>query len=367
MTKKFKKSRFSFDETIAASKFDFCKNLKWFIIAPIAILIVGIILLCTIGFNLNIDFTGGSIITIYANNEQIIEEAESYNLDDGGDFSTLKEKVENVLSNFDVSGATYQVTTMDIAELGVYHGQALVVKYQNAGGASTQQITQTNSQIQESLIAELGLTNSPEAVANGGIVTPSASNELIVNSFIAIIATLVLIAIYLALRFGITSSLAATLTFFHDILITSAIVLILRLTIGATFIAALVTILCFSACNSIVTLSKIKENQKSGKFEGKSNVEIANASVKETLSRSVFTTFLAVVCMLLLAVIGISDMRIFAVSIAIGILASFYSSIFIVPGLWAMAFAPKRKVKSGSKSENSTDNQNSENLKEIAG
>ena len=64
----FKKCKFSLDDTIANSKFDYCKNLKWILIAPAVIILIGIILFSTIGFNLGLDFTGGSVLTVYSNN-----------------------------------------------------------------------------------------------------------------------------------------------------------------------------------------------------------------------------------------------------------------------------------------------------------
>ena len=73
--KKYNKNKFSLDKTIEKSKFNYCKNLKWFLIAPIAIILVGIILFSTIGFNLGLDFTGGSVLTVYSNNGgQILQE-----------------------------------------------------------------------------------------------------------------------------------------------------------------------------------------------------------------------------------------------------------------------------------------------------
>ena len=62
MTKRYKKSKFSLDSMVENSKFDYCKNLKWLLIAPALIIFVGIIILSTIGFNLGIDFTGGTIL-----------------------------------------------------------------------------------------------------------------------------------------------------------------------------------------------------------------------------------------------------------------------------------------------------------------
>ena len=77
MTKYKKKSKFSLDDKIQNSKFNYCKNLKWFLIAPIAIVLVGIIILSTLGFNLGIDFTGGSNMTIFVDKDQTYSTTES--------------------------------------------------------------------------------------------------------------------------------------------------------------------------------------------------------------------------------------------------------------------------------------------------
>ena len=85
---------------------------------------------------------------------------------------------------------------------------------------------------------------------------------------------------------------------------------------------------------------------KSGKYDKASNVQLANNSVKETMTRSVFTTLTTLVTIAMVAIIGVSDIRQFAVPIIIGIVAGFYSSVFITPGLWAIAYKPKKKKKS---------------------
>ena len=96
MNKNFK--RYSMDNMLKNSRFDFCKNLKWFIIPPIVIIIVGIILMCTIGFNLGLDFTGGSVIKVYANAEEKIEDSEIYHIDSNNeDYNAMRVKIEEVL------------------------------------------------------------------------------------------------------------------------------------------------------------------------------------------------------------------------------------------------------------------------------
>ncbi len=249
----------------------------------------------------------------------------------------------------------YSSGLIQIEKLGVAEGQGVVVKYQNADGASADQIEATNQEIRAQLLEAFHYTgdniNYEYAVASSGTVTASASSELIMNAFIAMLVALVLILIYVGFRFELTSAFATILALFHDLLITAAFVLMFRITINAAFIAALVTILGYSINNTIVIFDRIRENEKSGKYEKAPNSLIANKSVKETMTRSVFTTLTTFVTIALVAIIGVPDIRDFAIPIAIGILAGFYSSVFLTPGLWALAYKPGRRWKKKDKAK----------------
>ncbi len=341
-TQKYKKTKFSFDETILNSKFNFAKNLKWFILPSIAIFLVGLILACTLGFNFGIDFSGGSIMTIYANDENLIADAKSFNLDDNADFNQMRDQIEKVFEEFDIKGASYQKTTIDIEDLGVYHGQAIVVKYQN-NSSDIDSITSLNSEIQAQIIETFDYSTNTSAVLSGGVITPSASTEMVVNAFLAIFVTIILISIYIGLRFGLTSAFLTVLCLFHDILITSSLVAMLRFTVNFVFIASLVVVMIYSTCNLIIVLSRLKEYQRSGRFDGETNENIANATIKETLTTLVLSAVVGLICMLLIGIIGVSDIRAFAFPIVIGVLSSFYSTVFLAPGLWSIAFKHKNK------------------------
>ena len=121
--------------------------------------------------------------------------------------------------------------------------------------------------------------------------------------------------------------------------------LIFRITINSSFIAALVTILGYSINNTIIIFDRIRENIKGGVYEKETNSKIANISVKETMSRSVYTTLTTFITIALVAIIGVSDIRDFALPIAFGILSGFYSSVFLTPGLWAIAYRGRKKRK----------------------
>ena len=361
MTKK--KTRFSIDNLIENSKFSFTRNLKYFIIAPIVIIVVGIILLCTLGFNLGFDFTGGTNMTIYLNDATSGSSEfsdQSYNLEDN--YDEVVDKINNVLANYDVNLSSIQTTEINIdADRGysftIVNGDAIIIKFQN-GDMTEEEVESQNNEIQLALLKEFGyfdesattddLTSNEFAafVANGGVTTASATSQLLMNSFIALLVAVVLILIYFAIRFEITSGLAAILALFHDILITTSFMLIFRIPINTPFIAALITILGYSINNTIIIFDRIRENVKLSKNLGKiDNYAVADNAVRSTMMRTILTTVTTFIMIFFITVIGVSDIQQFAFPIMIGILSGFYSSNFLTTGLWAIAYRPsKRKL-----------------------
>lgn len=344
MNKYKKKTRLSIDERIENSNFNYCKNLKWFLIAPIAICIVGIILLCTLGFNLGLDFTGGSTMKIYTNSEGVYQQYEQYDLEK--DLGAIETKVNEVLKEYGLTVTTIQKTTMSDTALHISDGSAVVIKYQNDNSMSSDEIEETNDLIKEDLLQAFGYTSEEVEglVKNDGVTTASASSELMMKSFIALLVAVVLILAYIAIRFEFTSGLAAILALFHDLLITASVVLICRIQINVAFIAALITILGYSINNTIIIFDKMRDELKSFNNTNMKidNQKIANKAVKNMMTRSILTTLTTFISIFMITVIGVADIREFAFPIMIGIVAGFYSSVFLTPGLWAIGYKPKK-------------------------
>ncbi len=365
MNKKYrKKTKFSIDNAIQSTKFDFVKNLKWFLIAPILIILVGVILLCTLGFNLGIDFTGGSDMTIYVDSAGEYSE-QKFDVDK--DLSKIEAKVNDVLQKFGLSVSTIQKTTITDHDIGITDGDAVIVKYQNDKSQDNDEIKATNDQIRLALLEEFGFAGQKNQddpnekwtvddfddivnaglVTNGGITTATASAELMMKSFIALLVAMVLILIYVAFRFELTSGLAAILALFHDVLVTASVMLICRIQINVSFIAALITILGYSINNTIIIFDRMRDDVKTARNTNAKidNNTVANRSVKDTMMRSLLTTITTFVMIFFITVIGVSDIQEFAFPIMVGILAGFYSSVFLTPGLWAIAYRPRKRKK----------------------
>lgn len=372
MNKKYKKtSKFSLDEKIENSKFNFCKNLKWFLIAPIVICLVGVVLLCTLGFNLGIDFTGGSNMTIYLDTDG------TYTVDDSvvsTDQRVLEEKINNVLREYGLDINTYQDTTMNISGMGIEDGKAIIVKYQNNNKLETAEIEEINDKIrldllkafkyvdEDATLETIGSIEESALIANGGITTASASSELMMKSFIALLVAILLILVYVAFRFEFTSGLAAILALFHDLLVTTSIMLICRIEINVSFIAALVTILGYSVNNTIIIFDRMRSDLKTAKQSNAkiSNQEVANGAVRVSLMRTILTTLTTFIMIFMVTVIGVPDIREFAFPIMVGNLAGFYSATCLTPGLWAIAYRPKKNKKSNNSQPKKSNDDNVE-------
>lgn len=366
-----KMKRFSIDERLEKSKFSYSKNLKYFIIAPIIIVVVGIILLCTLGFNLGFDFTGGTNMTIYMNDSSSTSgekfSDQSYDLSNDEDYAKASQKIEKVLGLFGLTSSAIQKSEFNVnADAGygftISDGDAILVKFQNG---DSDDIEDLNNRIRLAFLVEFGYVDGltteevvdvqnaedylddaeySALVINGGVTTANATTELMMKSFLALFVAIVVILIYVAFRFELTSGLSAILALFHDVLVTASVMLMCRVEINTAFIAALITILGYSINNTIIIFDRIRENVKMSKNLGKiDNYAIADRSVSSTMMRTVLTTLTTFVMIFFITVIGVADIREFAFPIMVGILAGFYSSVFLTPGLWAIAFHPSKK------------------------
>ncbi len=169
----------------------------------------------------------------------------------------------------------------------------------------------------------------------GEMISATVSSELLTNAILAVALAIVLMLVYIAFRFEVSSGVAAIIALLHDIIVMFAFIVIFHIEIGSTFIAALITILGYSINNTIIIFDRIRENHKSPLNKNLTAAQIANRSVKETLLRSINTTITTLIMIGMVAIIGVPSIRVFALPIIIGLLAGTYSSICISPSIWA--------------------------------
>ena len=165
-------------------------------------------------------------------------------------------------------------------------------------------------------------------------VGPKIGKELRTNALFAVIFSLIAILIYLAFRFQFVFAVGAVVALFHDVLITVAAIAIanwlfpgLRLELNQSMLAAFLTLVGFSTNDTVIVFDRIRENIKLFKNEDIENV--MNKSINATLSRTVITSGLVFITVLVLFIFGGEVNRSFAFTFAVGIVTGTYSSIFI--------------------------------------
>ena len=324
MNQKSKRKNSKIVEYFHSDKFKPTKWGKYFASFSLGIFVVGLIMFFALGFNLGLDFTGGNIMDIEAGSQ--IEDASTYN--------EVKSVVDTVLKDNGVTGGIARVQKVNSGEEAIFEFQ-----YQNISGLTTEQMTEVNEQIRVDLQTQLAdvLTGDVDSMVTASETkSASASGDLILNAFFALTLAIIAILIYVGIRFELVSGLSAIIALFHDVLLMGALVVICRIEINSAFIAAIITVLGYSINNTIVLFDRIRENLKKETLAGKTNKEIADLSIKQTLNRTLNTSLTTIIAVLLLAVIGVSAIQEFLIPIIFGIVVGTYAAIFISAPLWAI-------------------------------
>lgn len=163
-------------------------------------------------------------------------------------------------------------------------------------------------------------------------VSASAGSDLKISAIKASVIAIVLILIYISIRFQFFSGLAAVLALMHDLLVMLSMYVIFQIPFNMNFIAAALTILGYSINATIVVFDRIRENHK---LEQKTPFgDVVNQSIHQTMSRSVNTTLTTLFSIVMLLIFGVSSIRNFALPVCIGIVCGCYSSVCISGPIW---------------------------------
>ena len=163
-------------------------------------------------------------------------------------------------------------------------------------------------------------------------VGPTLGSELLRNTMIALVISFILMVVYISFRFEFEYGWIALVALFHDALIVIGIFAIKGIyfdtTVDSLFITAILTVIGYSVNDTIVVFDRIRENMRflAKKF---STNEIINASINQTIVRSINTSATTLFTLLALYFFGGSTIKEFVLAIIIGIVAGTYSSIFV--------------------------------------
>ncbi len=158
-------------------------------------------------------------------------------------------------------------------------------------------------------------------------VGPKIGAELKTSAFWAIIYSLLGIVVYITWRFQFRFAVAAIIALIHDVVFTLGFFSLMGMEISLPVIAAILTIVGYSLNDTIVVFDRIRENLHTKRRDNYGG--LVNASINETLSRTIITSLTTLMVVLSLVIFGGAVIRDFAVTLLIGVLIGTYSSIFI--------------------------------------
>ena len=295
-------------------KHDIVANCKYYLIVPMVIIFIALIMWIAVGMNVGIDFTGGTAVSVKFGDELTQE----------SNYNARVNEIQEVMNEYGLVVASTQ-------RIGEGESAKLQVRYQNISGKTAEEMQEISTNFTNALKDKYPTLD----VENATTISASASAALLLNALLAVCISVVLIVLYLALRFKqFTFGVCSIISLVHDVLIMIAFMLIFNLEISSTFVAALITIVGYSINNNVVIFDRIRENLRL--MKGETYSSIANASIKQTLTRTIVTTLTTFVVVFCLLFVGISGITSFVLPITIGLVASFYSSVFVASPLWAL-------------------------------
>ncbi len=329
------------------------RNAYYWFILPISIIFIALV--CgTIystegnqydGFaNVGIDFKGGTVLTVQVDGVDV----------QGSKRAETMEIINKVVSD---NGATISTDQNS-------GSNAIVVRYPNSitidgkavdynAADKTEEMIDINNKISDevenALKAKFAGTENLNVLANPEMINATASESLINKALLSVGIAMILMLIYIAIRFDFFSGIAALCASFTDIVVMLAMVIIFRIQINSSLIAGLITVVAYSINNTIVIFDRIREHKKEAK-DGKMDVgNLIDQSVSESMVRTFLSSFTTLITITILACWGIKSLTDFALPIIFGIASGLYTSLFLAPSIWGLLMTAKNK--SGKKSK----------------
>ena len=284
------------------------------------------IVLCAVVFGVHLDteFTGGAMITL------------SY--DGSFEMAQVQQTASDALEN---TGLTLQ-TGENVAT----GDQTLKISMPGTETVTTDQVEALLGSLNETCpdnnFAQLSLSN----------VSAAMGTKFLQKSLVAVVFALVLILLYIALRFknigGLTGGMMAVLALVNDLMVVFGTFVLLRTALDGNFIAAMLTILGYSINDTVVVYDRIRENRtlmgKKASFE-----ELVNHSVNQSARRTLITTITTVMALGVMCIVaklyGLDSIFTFAFPLMMGMISGVYTSLCVSTSAWVLWSERKPKTK----------------------
>lgn len=359
--------------------FSFIKNQKIFFGIVILVFVIGIISFFTLGFNLDIDFVGGTEIS-YTLGQDVTKEDEAFiedavqniigeenfsSLRVSGDVVTIRtlvmdnaDNTSEISANIEAkmtelypdamlsSDSTENVKTYTLADENEWSDDAVAAIEAEFAYADDLSVTKNGAELVISFTSSSTVAKYRSDITDAisekyenaewrstDTVSAEISADLRNSAVLATTVAVVLMLIYIAFRFQISSAFAAIVCLVHDLFVMIVAYSLFQLPVNSTIIAALLTILGYSINATIIIFDRIRENDK----KLTANADFANKvdeGIRQTLMRSLNTTLTTLFTIGMIYILGVTSIKNFALPLIVGIVAGLFSSVCLAGPLW---------------------------------
>ncbi|WP_192483786.1 MULTISPECIES: protein translocase subunit SecF [Cysteiniphilum] len=294
---------------------DFMGIRKWTAIVSILLIGLSIVFLVIRGLNMGLDFTGGYQIQVNYDKAPSTQEVAKVLADDG--FPTAQ------VTTFGSSDSLMIKLPIQKNE----NNQAVI----NQDGQSAQQLLKVK--IEKSL-------GSQAQVTSLNYIGPQVGKELATNGLLALLVAMICIVGYIAFRFEMKFAISAGIALIHDPIIILGVFAAFQLEFTLTTLAAVLAVIGYSLNDTVVIYDRVRENFR--KMRKASVIEVVNRSVNDTLSRTIMTSGLTLLVVVVLYFFGGPSLHEFSLALILGVIVGTYSSIYVA-GVLAVLFGLKRE------------------------
>ena len=276
------------------------KRKIWFAIFGVVI-VIGLVSMFTKGFNLGIDFTGGTLLELKFNQQVTVE------------------SVRDVLKNYGLENSIIQLAENEnkTTEESIVFIRTNILEDAN------------RVKIMEDLTSTVGSFDVLRVEQVGAVI----GGEITQQAFTAIAVSWLLMIVYITWRFEFKFAIAAILALLQNVLVVLSFFSLFHIEIDASFVAALLTVVGFSINDTIVIFDRIRENLRSHR-RADGLEALVNKSVSQTLTRSIYTVMTVLFVTISLYIFGGDTTKNFSLALLVGFGCGFFTSVFCSGSFW---------------------------------
>ena len=280
--------------------FSIVKNYKIFFSITIIFLLIGFGSIVTRGFNLGIDFTGGSIVDLTFENPVNVAQ------------------VRDVLKEHDMGNSIIQLENSD----GKTEANSVLIR---TGVVEDTELRATMNDLQ----SKLGNYQIQRVEQVGATI----GSELVQQAAMAIVLSWVLMIAYITFRFEFKFAIAAIIALIIDVLVVLSYFSLFQMEMDSSFVAALLTVVGYSVNGTIVIFDRIRENLKIHR-RSESLGEMVDNSIWQCMTRTIYTVATSLFAIVSIFLFGGETIHNFSFAMLVGFASGAYTSIFLAGPMW---------------------------------